>query len=228
MDKSNSNGEPDPEELEKELEASLKELKKEQSREHTNKRQEYMAKARAARAERLDEIHGDITPKQARLVHYLSIGMPNAQAYFEAGYGHKDMSAHDASANVSSMLRQAPKMRAYLKELQEAAFLVNVLSLAEKRAFLADVVRTPIGKIDINDKLAQCVKYRDGEMIELRMPDKVKAVELDAKLAGELRENHVAVNIGMQLVNERLAAIDLPRDAVEELPAPGNGDNPLK
>jgi regulator of protease activity HflC (stomatin/prohibitin superfamily) len=78
---------------------------------------------------------------------------------------------------------------------------------------LADVVRTPIGKMTIDDKLAQRVRYHNGEMVELAMPDKIKAVELDAKLAGELKDSGMSVNVGLALVNERLQNITLPRDA---------------
>jgi hypothetical protein len=73
----------------------------------------------------------------------------------------------------------------------------------------------------------------DGELVEIQMPDKLRAAELDAKLSGELSENGVSLNIGLNLVNERLLAIDekvLPRDAVNELPAKAEGtpkENPL-
>jgi hypothetical protein len=45
-----------------------------------------------------------------------------------------------------------------------------------------------------------------------------KAVELDARLSGELKDSGVAINVGMQLVNERLnsPALDLPKNAFPE------------
>jgi hypothetical protein len=39
-------------------------------------------------------------------------------------------------------------------------------------------VRTPIGAVDVNDKLAQGVRYRDSEMIELKIPDRISALKL--------------------------------------------------
>lgn len=68
------------------------------------------------------------------------------------------------------------------------------LSLIEKREYLASIVRTPVGEVNENSKLAQKVKRRhrtdkDGSSTaeeEIELPGKLKAIELDAKLAGEL------------------------------------------
>jgi hypothetical protein len=62
----------------------------------------------------------------------------------------------------------------------------------------------------VNDKLAQAVK--DGEMQELKMPDKISALKLDAQLAGELVEKPMQVNLAMQLVNNRLESLDIPKE----------------
>ena len=82
----------------------------------------------------------------------------------------------------------------------------DVGSLAEKRSFLADVARTPIGKVGLDNKLASAARWHNGELVEVRMPDKIKAVELDAQLAGELHDNGLAINVGLQL--ERVMNFD--------------------
>ena len=82
-----------------------------------------------------------------------------------------------------------------------------VLTLAEKRRFLAEIVRMPVGKLTPMSPLVQEVKrakplssadqpalFSDEEVAQtewetVRMPDKLKALELDAKLAGELAED---------------------------------------
>ena len=153
-----------------------------------------------------------LKPRQARFCHLLSLGMPTGQAYIEAGYLLKDGKVPDAreAMHHGCRLLSEPKVKQYLSSLRETAFLANVLSLAEKRSFLADIVRTPIGKVDINDKLASGVRYMKGEMVELKMPDKISALKLDAQLAGELVEKSSQLNIGLQLVNNRLESIDLP------------------
>lgn len=63
-----------------------------------------------------------------------------------------------------------------------------VLSIAEKRLFLAEVVRTPSGAIDKNSKLCQEWSETHGEhssSTKLKMPDKLAAIKLDNDLAGE-------------------------------------------
>jgi hypothetical protein len=115
-----------------------------------------------------------------------------------------------AMAHGSKLLGQ-PKVRGLLRCARQTAFLANVLSLAEKRSFLADVVRTPVGEVDVGNKLAQGIRYRDGEMVEMKMPDKISAVKLDAQLAGELIEKPQQINVGFQLINQRLDTLDLPK-----------------
>ena len=165
---------------------------------------------RAAQGQLFDE---PIRPKQARFCHLLSLGLPVGQAYIEAGYMRRDGKVPDmteAKRHGQHLLAQ-PKVKMYFAKLRETAFLANVLSLAEKRSFLADVVRTPIGEVDIGNKLAQGVRYKDGEMVELKMPDKVSALKLDAQLAGELVDKPTQVNVGFQLINQRLESLELPK-----------------
>ena len=140
--------------------------------------------------------------------------MPTGQAYIEAGYLRKDGKIPDGreAMHHGCRLLQDPKVKQYYTSLRETAFLANVLSLAEKRSFLADIVRTPIGKVDINDKLASGVRYRDGEIQELKMPDKIAALRLDSQLAGELVERPMQVNMALALVNQRLETLDIPKE----------------
>ena len=177
-------------------------------------RRERMAELRAKRRENFESHKSGLSARQVRLAQNVSLGMPHFDAYRQAGYGTSLTTVNQASQAVCGMMAQ-PRMKAYLRELQESAYLANVLSLAEKRSFLADVVRTPVGKLTTEDKLAQRVRYHKGEMVELAMPDKIKALELDARLSGELKENNLSVNVGVALVNERLKTIGetLPKDA---------------
>ena len=66
----------------------------------------------------------------------------------------------------------------------------NLMSMAERRKFLADIVRTPISKCDDDSPLLQSKTVRTdskgNETISYQMPSKIDAVELDAKLAGDL------------------------------------------
>ena len=60
----------------------------------------------------------------------------------------------------------------------------EVLSKYEKRKFLADVVRTPVGKIDKNSPLCQEHIVTD-KMERIKMPSKLDALAEDSKLAGD-------------------------------------------
>ena len=70
------------------------------------------------------------------------------------------------------------------------------MTLKEKREYLARVKRCRVGTLAHDSDLLQTIKTttkrgKDSEpeeIIEYRVPDKLKAVELDAKLSGEMSE----------------------------------------
>ena len=99
--------------------------------------------------------------------------------------GAKAASAHAAA---SRLLRIA-KVSARIAEIQKAAVCASVMTLLEKRQFLALIVRTPIGQIDENSPLCQWFRRTTGRRatLSIRMPDKLQAILLDARLAGELK-----------------------------------------
>jgi len=87
------------------------------------------------------------------------------------------------------------------------------MSLEERRLFLAAIVRTPIGRVDETSPLCQFFRRTKGGL-HITMPDKLRAIELDARLAGELKGNtaiaSVAVNApgnGYVLTEERRAVL---------------------
>jgi hypothetical protein len=204
-------------EIPEDVRLAVRDAVSDEEAQRTKWREAKRAKAEKIRIERKAQgklFQEGLKPRQARFCHLISLGLPTGQAYIEAGYlrktDNKIPDATEALQHGCRLLRE-PKIREYLANLRETAFLANVLSLAEKRSFLADIVRTPIGEVDVNTKLAQGVRYKDGEMIELKMPDKISALKLDAQLAGELTESKMQVNVGLQLVNQRLNEIDLPK-----------------
>lgn len=103
----------------------------------------------------------------------------------------------EAAAKNAWRLRENEGVKARVSELQEKAADNTVMSIAEKRRFLAEIKRTPIGLVD--EKSALCQSYEvvvmdggddkpSGELRKIKMPDKLKAIELDSKLAGELKD----------------------------------------
>lgn len=85
----------------------------------------------------------------------------------------------------------------------------TLLTVAERRAFLAMVVRTPLSEIDENSPLCQSFKVTKNEFggsTEYKMVDKLRASELDAKMAGELVESGTTVN----LVENKAIIVNIP------------------
>lgn len=114
--------------------------------------------------------------------------------------------------------RKAPSQ--VLSEMVTAGENIKILSLREKREYLAEVVRTPVGKVDEDHPLAQRVKRstrtdKDGqthETEEIEIPGKLRAIELDAKLAGELD----AAKPEGGLVHVALIRLELPANMRDE------------
>lgn len=88
-------------------------------------------------------------------------------------------------------LLESTEIQEYITELKvELAYRSQkekFLSMDEKRAFLAEVVRTPIGHLHPNSPLVQeSRETRDG--LVLKSVPKLDAIRLDAQLAGELSD----------------------------------------
>ncbi len=93
---------------------------------------------------------------------------------------------HETANAIAYRLMVNDGVISRINELKQRCEDKSVLTLIEKRRFLASVVRTPVGEVDESSHLAQSVKYgKDGEK-EIKMPGKIEAVKLDAQLMGEL------------------------------------------
>jgi hypothetical protein len=86
-------------------------------------------------------------------------------------------------------IRARSEVARRLVYLQECVSSKKILTLRERREFLASVVRTPVGAIDEHSPLAQEVVYEEsdrGSRTKVKMPGKLEALKLDAEMAGEL------------------------------------------
>jgi hypothetical protein len=107
------------------------------------------------------------------------------------------------AANRATKLIRKPEVQAYVAELKARLAARSqsdrFLSLDEKRDFLARAVRTPIGEIHIHSDLASEIRPTPhGDVV--KSVDKLAALQLDAKLAGELTER-VDVNVSPRVVD---------------------------
>jgi hypothetical protein len=63
------------------------------------------------------------------------------------------------------------------------------LSFDEKREFLAKLVRTPISEIDEDSELAEEMRVSNDGATSVKIPSKLKAIELDARIMGEFKDS---------------------------------------
>lgn len=123
--------------------------------------------------------------KREKFCEYIIAGETQAKAY-ELAYGLMTDSVDSCASELVRIQSVADRIMELRKSgLGDSAFL----SLKEKRSFLRSVVRTAPGEIDETSPLCQSFKVRKdkyGETREYELPNKLKALELDAKLAGEL------------------------------------------
>ena len=144
----------------------------------------------------------DWKPKHYDFIHRLANGEKIGAAWKAACNGP----GSHASRWCSQHRRE---IDLYLAEMREEARRLSVLSLAEKRDFLARVVRTPIGQVD--EKSDLCQEITDDEdpasgrsKRKIKMPDKLRAIDLDAKLAGELQPETKPVADALTLILDQI------------------------
>lgn len=117
-------------------------------------------------------------PKHELFCHQRAKGVCADKAYVSAGYKEDRHHAARLATNGHVIARVA--------EIQKASETATHLTIAEKRQFLADVLRTPLGDVDQTSPLCQEHSRTDGEMsstIRFKMPCKLKAIQLDNDLA---------------------------------------------
>jgi len=131
----------------------------------------------------------ELTGKQKKALQNHAKGMDKGEAYIKAGYKCKSNAV--GSAAMVRLLKNV-KAKSYLDGLLEQATSEAVLTIREKREYLASLVRTPVGHVDLDSPLAQEVQHtEDGTKI--KMPDKLRALDLDSKLAGDYAPVEVEV-----------------------------------
>lgn len=148
--------------------------------------------------------------KRQRWAELVATGTNPAKAYATVWVGNQSPDA--CRRGVSRLSRNASVMEevSRIRKRVEMEAGGAVMTLLEKRRYLAEIVRTPVGQLSPMSPLAQEVKRAKplataeqpalftAEQVEatewetVRMPDKLKAIELDAKLAGEFAEDKAA------------------------------------
>ena len=95
--------------------------------------------------------------------------------------------AHTSSGKQASKLLATPEVQEEIARLRDKADHQAgsaVMTLVEKRSFLARIVRARPALLEDDSDLWQSVK-RTKDSIELKLPDKLSALSRDSDLAGE-------------------------------------------
>jgi len=127
------------------------------------------------------------TRQKKFLENHLIKGMSIAESVRRAGYSIKSGRSEDYSSWGCRILK-TPRVASEVQKIREKAFSREALSYAEKRAFLARAVRTSVGEIHEGSDLAQEVTItegKEGTSRRVKAVDKLRALELDSKLAGD-------------------------------------------
>jgi len=154
--------------------------------------------------------------------NHITRGLSIAESVFRAGYNIKSRRVEDASSYGCKLLRQ-DRVKAYVSKLKEKAFASDVLTFAEKRAFLARAVRADATAPDAD--LVQEVREEvdaEGNVKRVRkMVSKLEALNIDNKMIGhEHKDREVqASNPFLFLINLSKPGASLVQGDVAALPA---------
>ena len=143
-------------------------------------------------------------PKHEAFARNVGIhGMSAAEAYRT---GWPEASKATAETEGPALARKPHvnlRVMEFREEAAKRAAEKDFLSVEEKRAFLAKIVRTPLGEVTKDSELCQEWSLTDGERTtteRIKMPSKLDAIKIDNDLATD----------GAQAVGNKAVADALP------------------
>jgi hypothetical protein len=176
-------------------------------------------------------VHKPLNVRQEKFAQMVAGGMPAIKAYVEAGYtADPEKNAVQIAGNRGVAARIA-ELRAVVESKGEA---IALLTIEEKRRFLAELIRTPIGNIGPESPL--CQEFSEDTVAggsrgqlrrgnapsgnevaaepilrrKVKMADKLRAIDLDSKLAGHFKPEELVIETGPQTlasIEARAAAV---------------------
>ena len=121
----------------------------------------------------------------------VAAGEPASRVYARI-YGVRGKSAEESASRLSRNVKVAARVAEIRQAVEGDALAQTLLTIRAKREFLAAVVRAAPGDLDESSPLVQSFKLTEHGR-EIRLCDKLRAIELDAKLAGEFAAEKVEV-----------------------------------
>ena len=116
-------------------------------------------------------------PRHEKFAQAVASGKSASEAYRQCGANGKNGDVQAAKLVVKGSIRER------IAELKEAQSHKCELSRDQLREFLTEVILTPAGEVDEHSRLCQSYKVTQ-ESREIRMPDKLRAIEQLVKLCG--------------------------------------------
>lgn len=167
-------------------------------------------------------------PEHLKFAQLFAPGGDCATAYM-AAYGKTTRTA----AVVAAATRLAAKdhIKAKIQQLRERAAKESddnaVLSIAEKRKRLAELLRTPVTDLDPDDKKTKhLIKKVVRKMIgtgekaetvtEIEGYDQLRVIQIDSELAGETPDGKTADAFSAFLLRLPNQGMTIPNDSMEE------------
>jgi len=135
--------------------------------------------------------------KHEKFAQLCASGLPRAEAYRQAAGAQ---AGKNADANSDDWL-QCRGVRERIRELQEENNRKSQLSREEALQWLAAVIKTPVGQVHTDHPLAQSYKLDNDGNLEVRMPSKIEAIALLAKLNGWCEPDRLALSMEDPLKN---------------------------
>lgn len=158
-----------------------------------------------------------LTIKQQRFCELFVSGISATQSYLDAGYACSRSSARSNGAE----LRKNPAVAAYIAGLRAPDVTQAILTKDMKLRYLAELIRTPIGHIGPDSPFCQEYvetvqadtgprgRLRDVQnpakdeavapprkLVRVKMADKLRAIELHSKLAGDFEPEKIVMEAG--------------------------------
>lgn len=130
-------------------------------------------------------------------------GMSAAEAYRTGWPNCSEATAETTGPKLARDSQINLRIMEFREEAAKRAAEKDFLTVEEKRAFLAKIVRTPLGEVTKDSELCQEWSLTDGERTtteRIKMPSKLDAIKIDNDLATD----------GAQAVGNKAVADALP------------------
>lgn len=117
----------------------------------------------------------------------LYVEYSNATRAYREAYGKSSEVKESTCRSNASKLLTNTNILTEIERIRSEIDKAAVLSLQEKRKFLANVIRTPIHEVDRDSPLCQTYEYsstNDGSKEIIKMPSKLEAIKIDNDMMG--------------------------------------------